>query len=309
MNQRQSPPLSLLFIELRRGALSASWRRTLTGLIAFAQLATLLGHLHYLPSQVEPFTSPLSALAVIGIYLMVLLILVAMQPLSFLPYTYSLLTAGLGLWLEAALIDVLDKVLVQPGWMAGVGSDWLRLSGLLLVTFGVFRLVRQLRGQMQRLNELATLDELTRLYNRRYLLTQAQRWLKPGASGLTLIMFDIDRFKQVNDNFGHAVGDETLKDIARLVGMDCPPGALLGRLGGEEFAILLPSRDVEAGQRVAEQCRARLAASTTAAGTVTASFGVTGQQPADASFEALMRRADTALYAAKNAGRNLVCVA
>ncbi|MCW3481841.1 GGDEF domain-containing protein [Neisseriaceae bacterium JH1-16] len=305
----QSPALSLLFVELRRGALSASWRRTLTGLIAFAQLATLLGHLYNLPSLAEPFSAPLSVLAEVGIYLMVLLILIAMQPLSFLPYTYSLLTAGLGLWLETALIDVLDKVLVQPSWISGAGRDWLRLSGLLLVTLGVFRLVRQLRGQMQRLNELATLDELTRLYNRRYLLAQAQRWLKPGASGLTLIMFDIDRFKQVNDNFGHAVGDQTLQDVTRLVGMELPPGALLGRLGGEEFAILLPSWDVEAGRSLAEQCRVRLADSTTAAGTITASFGVTGQQPADASFEALLRRADRGLYDAKDAGRNRVCIA
>ncbi|MDN0081145.1 GGDEF domain-containing protein [Crenobacter sp. SG2305] len=306
--QRPLFPISPLFDEPRRGALPQALRWTLLGLVSLGQLATLAWYLYTLPLLDKPFPSPLTALAESGIYLMGMMLLKAVQQLNFLPYTYSLLMVGLGFSLEASLIDMLDEVLTMPFWLSTAGASWLRMLGLFLLALGLLRLARQLRGQMNRLHELATLDELTGLSNRRHLQTLAQRWLQPGGRGLTLVMFDIDYFKQVNDRFGHSVGDRTLQDVARLVGAGLPPGAVLGRLGGEEFAILLPGRDADWGRQVAEARRLALAAGTTAAGSVTASFGVASQGPGETAFDALLHRADEALYDAKSAGRNCVCV-
>jgi len=310
MRPRQAAqlPVAQLFSELRGGALPRPLRWSMIGLIGLAQLATLAWCLHATPLLDKPLPSPLSALAETGIYVMGIMLLKTVQQLNFLPCTYSLLILGLGFCMEASLIDVFEEAFALPLWLSTTGVSWLRMFGLFLLALGLLRLARQLRGQMSRLHELATLDELTGLSNRRHLQTLAQRWLQPGGRGLTLVMFDIDYFKQVNDRFGHSVGDHTLQDVARLVGAGLPQGAVLGRLGGEEFAILLPGRDAEWGRQVAEQRRLALAAGTTAAGSVTASFGVASQSPGETAFDALLHRADEALYDAKDAGRNRVCV-
>src|SRR5690606_2136185 len=167
----------------------------------------------------------------------------------------------------------------------------------------------------QSLRLLAEMDSLTGVCNRRHFLQQAEHCLDQFArSGDTvaLVMFDLDHFKLINDNYGHVTGDWVLEKVA---GACRPLGRrvdLFGRLGGEEFAILLPGCDAVAAARVAEQCRIKIAAiDTTESGqgfSLAASFGVTDTVLSGYVMGRMLSHADQALYRAKHGGRNLVCV-
>ncbi|MEO1328939.1 MAG: diguanylate cyclase [Pseudomonadota bacterium] len=160
---------------------------------------------------------------------------------------------------------------------------------------------------------LATLDALTGLPNRRHFFDRAEReLLRAGRSGapLSLLYMDVDHFKQVNDSYGHAGGDAVLQMVAEALGEAVRPYDLVGRLGGEEFAILLPQADAETSRMVAERVRGAVAAGrlthtdgreirvTISGGAATARAGET--------LEQLVARADAALYEAKRAGRDQV---
>jgi len=167
-------------------------------------------------------------------------------------------------------------------------------------------------GAMQReLVRLASVDTLTGLHNRRVFFELAeQARARCGESGpLTAIMLDVDHFKRINDLYGHDVGDQAIAAVAKVAQIE---GAVAGRLGGEEFAMLLEGRTLSEGARLAEQLRGRMAALRfdTANGpmTLTCSFGVSERRPGD-SIDDLLKRADVALYAAKTSGRNRVVAA
>ena len=167
-------------------------------------------------------------------------------------------------------------------------------------------------GAMQReLVRLASVDALTELHNRRVFFELAEEArTRCGESGaLTAVMLDIDHFKRINDLYGHDVGDQAIAAVARAAQIE---GAISGRLGGEEFAMLLEGQTLSQAARLAEQLRGRIAALRfdTANGpmTLTCSFGVSERKPGD-SIDDLLKRADVALYAAKTSGRNRVVAA
>ena len=162
---------------------------------------------------------------------------------------------------------------------------------------------------------LAEVDSLTGVSNRRHFLLQAGQCLEQAARNgetVSLVMLDLDHFKQINDTYGHVTGDWVLERVAAECRAHCRRVDLFGRLGGEEFAILLPGCDVQAAARVAEQCRARIAGmDTKGAGhaiRLAASFGVTDSTWSGHVLSRLLSHADQALYRAKHGGRNLVCV-
>jgi diguanylate cyclase (GGDEF)-like protein len=187
-------------------------------------------------------------------------------------------------------------------------------------------LVSRMRHEMaslalreQEMRRLATTDALTGIPNRRHFLStaeheiaRAQRYGGP----LGLIMADIDRFKSINDTRGHPAGDAVLTAVALTLATESRPNDVVGRLGGEEFAVLLPSADIDAVAAVAERLRASIEALSVEFDgrriPVTISLGcaAAGGAPPERSamsvLEALMRRADAALYEAKNSGRNRV---
>jgi diguanylate cyclase (GGDEF)-like protein len=163
----------------------------------------------------------------------------------------------------------------------------------------------------RKLGELATEDSLTGVANRRALETGLQReWRRclDLRSPITLLMIDVDHFKQYNDRHGHLAGDEVLKDVARqLAAGHDPQRELLARYGGEEFCLLLPGIALDAARRRAETLRQMFDGSTSA---VTVSIGVAVRVPQDVDgAEALLRAADQMLYEAKRRGRNQVVVA
>jgi diguanylate cyclase (GGDEF)-like protein/PAS domain S-box-containing protein len=168
----------------------------------------------------------------------------------------------------------------------------------------------------QQLAKLALIDSLTGTLNRPALhqqadkeFTRSKRYHRP----LSVIMLDIDHFKQVNDRYGHQAGDQVLQIFAEACQEIIRSTDLLGRVGGEEFAILLPDTPSKAACHLAERLRQRITKYPYLAGDmlieVTASLGVAELQPGDADFKALLQRADEALYLAKHGGRNQVTLA
>jgi diguanylate cyclase (GGDEF)-like protein len=167
---------------------------------------------------------------------------------------------------------------------------------------------------MSELRRLATIDSLTEASSRRHFMEQSSLSIKQAKikeQQVALILLDIDHFKQVNDTFGHQVGDCTLKAITEICRDNIRPDDLLGRYGGEEFMILLMDTSLDEATLVAERIRCKVATTPIKINdnliSVTASMGVAvTDSVSEADIEALLRKADQALYKAKAAGRNTV---
>ncbi|MBI5166076.1 MAG: diguanylate cyclase [Magnetospirillum sp.] len=163
------------------------------------------------------------------------------------------------------------------------------------------------------LSRLATTDSLTGTANRRHFIACAvdeMARLSRSGQPLSVIMLDVDHFKHINDDFGHAAGDATLVALAEAAGTLLREIDVLGRLGGEEFAVILPDTDLAAAAVVAERLRHGLGALATPVGaavvTVTVSVGVSQVKPEETAIDAALKRADDALYRAKQHGRDRV---
>jgi diguanylate cyclase (GGDEF)-like protein len=162
---------------------------------------------------------------------------------------------------------------------------------------------------------LATRDSLTELCNRRHFVDMADKEISRAVrrqQPLSLCVLDVDRFKSINDDHGHLVGDEVLRQMAGLLRQNARDDDLVGRMGGEEFALLLPECSLEQAAAFAERLREVVA---TAHFTVddrslqiTVSIGVAALLPGRDTHHGLMAAADAALYRAKIEGRNRVCV-
>ena len=245
-----------------------------------------------------------------------------------------------GTWLDA-LWPLSSILLAMGAWVPGVlrskpasGSRGLLIvpgASLLAATatlaFGAVRdipvltvvmAVAALLGVLNRLNSTvrntlmmmdarrdATTDDLTGLPNRRGFTTEASEMLIDGGSsqGASLLLADLDRFKEVNDSLGHHAGDQVLRAVtARLLAEVGPSGGVLGRLGGDEFAVLLPETRAESGRDLAARLSATLALPFEVEGTsvsMTASIGIATAPRDGTELSALLRRADIAMYRAK----------
>jgi diguanylate cyclase (GGDEF)-like protein len=162
----------------------------------------------------------------------------------------------------------------------------------------------------------ARTDALTGLPNRRAFSEAAERLIQIAQRSqrpLSLIMMDIDFFKKVNDTWGHDAGDVVLIEVARLIADTVRISDMPARLGGEEFAILLPETDSAGAQELAEKLRLNIAAHVMHAGgatiKVTSSFGIVSVDAPDLDIDQMLQKSDAALYRAKNEGRNRICLA
>jgi diguanylate cyclase (GGDEF)-like protein len=164
------------------------------------------------------------------------------------------------------------------------------------------------------LAEAANTDPLTGLANRRRVEALARPWIEDPQAPLCALMIDVDHFKRVNDRFGHDAGDEALVWLGSHLRVQARATDLVGRLGGEEFVMLLPGTTAPEAAVLAERLRATVAAmpmSFAAHGDwpLTISVGVAPRTPGDTDVRDLLRRADDAMYAAKRGGRNRVVLA
>jgi two-component system cell cycle response regulator len=172
----------------------------------------------------------------------------------------------------------------------------------------------RLRARVSETIEMAVTDGLTGLHNRRYLDAHTKILFDRAAARnrpMSIMMTDIDRFKVINDTYGHGCGDHVLREFARRLRRNLRGIDLACRYGGEEFVIVMPDTDARVASLVAERVRGAIANAPFDCGDtdrlqVTVSVGVATTHEADRSVEDLVKRADVALYEAKNAGRNRV---
>jgi diguanylate cyclase (GGDEF)-like protein len=221
----------------------------------------------------------------------------------------------------AGIATILSKTITRPLVLLSqaaseVGEGKLDIEVKVSSGDEVGRLSKTFNSMVKRLDELnrdlqlaASVDKLTGALNRRKIdevmlseMARAKRYHSP----LSLIIFDLDHFKQVNDTYGHLAGDEVLKTVVAVTKQNIRLSDSLGRWGGEEFLLLLPQTDTAQAVEVAEKIRQSIEhRDFSPVGLVTISCGVAGMREID-SEDSLLKRADDALYAAKRRGRNLV---
>jgi len=174
----------------------------------------------------------------------------------------------------------------------------------------------ELRSSVAKTIEMAVIDGLTGLHNRRYLDNHIQTLVDRAQArkrSLSVMMTDLDRFKSINDTYGHDGGDVVLREYARRLKSNVRGIDLACRFGGEEFVIVMPDTDADVARKVAERLRSDIESAPFVIGgsavQLTVSIGVASLMPGADSVRELMRRADVALYDAKNSGRNRVVAA
>jgi diguanylate cyclase (GGDEF)-like protein/PAS domain S-box-containing protein len=213
-------------------------------------------------------------------------------------------------WAEVLTHRLLD----DRGEVIGTAGTIVDISDRVALAAHAEEARRRAEREAQAALLLAATDELTGLSSRRALLGMLEQLLDPSRDGsrdVAIALFDIDHFKQVNDRFGHLAGDEVLQSVAKLARRSVRDGDLVGRLGGEEFAILMPGASMAQAVAVGERLRSACAAAIHPAcpgRMVTVSVGVATASPGSTTTS-LLREADEALYRAKNAGRNCLRIA
>jgi len=186
------------------------------------------------------------------------------------------------------------------------------LTARAVVHLKIKQLQDELRQKNALLTELSTTDGLTKINNRRHFLELARKEMERSERlglVLSLIMFDVDHFKETNDRSGHQAGDEVLVAICRKVAESLREYDIFGRYGGDEFTILLPQTDLKHAQRVGERLEASvqtLQIPSLGDKPLSISVGVGARSPSHHDLEGLLRLADQALYEAKKRGRACV---
>lgn len=173
--------------------------------------------------------------------------------------------------------------------------------------------LQELQQVNKQLEELAATDPLTGVANRREFMARAEEEMSRASrngTDLCMMVIDFDHFKEVNDKYGHQAGDKVLKDFVRLSKEIMRPSDLLGRMGGEEFALLLPETGLSSATKVAERLRQYIEENSVAIGEqkvkLTISIGLARYQPKSDTVKKWLHRADELLYQAKDKGRNRV---
>ena len=222
------------------------------------------------------------------------------------------LTAGLLVSIAAMRILPMVAGVIWPSW--GDASQWIRLWITALTALLYFLLIAvYLAEASRRLHAETRVDALTGLANRRALdeiaareMERAGRMRRP----LSLVMLDLDHFKRLNDTLGHALGDVALQRFGEALRTAMEPGACVARLGGEEFAVLLPGFSMHMAAEAAEQMRLRVREISVSRDDVTlflsVSIGVSEVHAGERDWRRMLHRADMALYRAKREGRDRV---
>ena len=309
------PPLMCVVFA---GSLVALLRRPerLLGITRIALMASSVALIapswfYTVQALINPAAALIQTLPPVSALLLVLIVMV----MFFFPVRQAFGIA-LVLWLLIAL-PVLTYLLMHPAEM------WTPRGTSLLMTYGpvIFMLVVLLpmlsgmKGTIERLasdrvsmEALINLDPLTKIHNRRVSEQLLQNCIAEQVR-TGVIMFDLDRFKAINDTYGHAAGDEVLTAVAARCKTLLRANECVSRWGGEEFVVVIPGADAAAVQQVAERLRRAIAnAPIGPVPQVTASFGVTTIRPDD-SPASVLERADRALYRSKQRGRNCVASA
>jgi diguanylate cyclase (GGDEF)-like protein len=220
----------------------------------------------------------------------------------------------------------LDVTRYRQAIRTGVTTTMLVLTGILLLVFGaslvyVWGATRRLAAAQERLREMATIDALTGALNRGTILARAREEISRAERlrgenpdyGLGFILLDIDYFKRINDTYGHLTGDQVLRELAEQAREVLRDYDIFGRYGGEEFLVILPDSSaagaLAAAERIRQAVREHSFVFAEPLLKVTVSLGVTTVLPGEQDLSQMLKRADDALYCAKDAGRDRVVMA
>ncbi len=223
--------------------------------------------------------------------------------------SFRMLLLGLFLLSIAMMTDTLDEILDISYLFSLIFEGLFQVMGFIILLLGLNRWLTWNDLQNTELEKMATTDYLTGTVNRRHfmeILETQKAQIERHQYALSLILFDIDHFKSINDQYGHDVGDAVLKQIADTVRKNIRQTDVFARYGGEEFIVLAPYTDMPNAHQVAENIRVALQKieNENVQG-ITASFGV-AQYNNGESTSNLIRRVDEAMFKAKNAGRNQI---
>lgn len=240
----------------------------------------------------------------------VILIMLSMDKMA-VGGAWFLVRCTAALLVTCAAVSAITGFQVRPdtSMVQIIGALPLLILYPLVVGLTTYRLARRLREQNQLLSEESRTDGLSGLLNRRYwedaVSAEFQRWKRYGRQ-TSLLMLDIDHFKSINDNYGHAVGDEVIRNVAAILRAALREEDVPARYGGEEFGILLPDTPAAGAEVIAERIRRRIegAALARSALRATVSIGIAEIGPEDVDYTVCISHADRALYAAKERGRN-----
>lgn len=269
------------------------------------------------------------ALVLLGDLIYLVVVLCIEDPLRYATPLMLLFPALAAAWFLRLRWLYVHMVVITGVCLAALRPSYDSTAGLLVqvgvsaatlnaATAAVFLLRHRVQRLLTATETLSRQDPLTGLYNRRYLVEQAPRlWAQARRDGgrLSAVVLDLDHFKRLNDEFGHAVGDDVLSAVARSLSATVRPADLLARIGGEELVVLGVTGEPEEAQHLAERLRTAVAGARGDAGhTVTASVGLAVAAPEDGddpvpALWRLVERADTAMYTAKRGGRDRVAVA
>lgn len=246
-----------------------------------------------------------------SITLIMIITFFAIQKLASSREIYLYLVAGFTFIYISLLLSTLDKIYVFPSSVTDVLEDLFQLVGFGFVTVGIIKWIKFDEDVKDKLIEMASVDDLTNIMNRRIFDIEFKREFantKRHDRTLSLIMIDIDHFKEVNDTYGHFFGDMILKMFALEVSQILRTGDYFCRLGGDEFCILLPQTDLDNATVVAEKIRnlvknISIKTDKSEIG-ITVSLGIASYRPEYYDASQILENADKALYQAKQSGRD-----
>ncbi len=226
---------------------------------------------------------------------------------------YQYLILGFSLLFISLLTDTLDEIFVQPEWLATVFEDFCKTLGFIILLMGIRNWIKLNNEHNEALINLASTDELTKLFTRRYFHEKAIHefnMYKRTKNHFAILMIDIDHFKDVNDRYGHSGGDIVLQKFSDQIKNSIRKTDTIARWGGEEFIVLLVGIDNETCSLLAEKIRQQFEDLEINIGDqevkITVSIGATISREKDDSIDVIINRADKLLYHAKQKGRNCI---
>ncbi|WP_436899305.1 GGDEF domain-containing protein [Acinetobacter gyllenbergii] len=289
------------------------WAQSILPILSVQVFTAMLCHNSYLVGSFSPATM-VGYVSVVGVGLV--LFDRRMVYCALIPATFALLLCNylsmIGVLTYAPLFNMqrLNEVSMHPFW---VGSMMFFLLPIMLACLFLFEiLLTQWRTREMTIQVLSRLDPLTNVLNRRSIGSYLEKLHQQPEPLYSIILLDLDHFKSINDHFGHSMGDQVLVQVAKCLANHLRDQDIIGRFGGEEFILLLPSTTTAQAQNVAERCRLaisqlRFITEHKQEFVISASFGISSSLSADEPH-LIISQADQALYAVKAAGRNQVRV-
>ena len=289
------------------------WVQEIIPILSVQVFTVLLCHMSYLIGSFSPATM-VAYVSVVGVGLVLFdrkMIYCALIPATIaLLFCNFLSMYGVLQYAPIFKLEVLNQAQMHPFW---VGSMFFFLLPILIACLLLFEiLLKQWRIRETAIQVLSRLDPLTNVMNRRSISNHLERLHQQPNQLYSIVLLDLDHFKNINDHFGHSVGDQVLVELTKCLASNLRDRDMIGRFGGEEFILLLPNTKPAQAYSVAERCRVAITELSFTSEdhqefSISASFGISSTLSANEPH-LIISQADRALYAVKAAGRNQVKV-